>query len=92
MKCASFLVLACAALLVACDDDGHGHTGAESCQAIIDACHDVDPGSGEIHDCHNTAHDEGTAEACDPIKERCVMLCHELANADGGHGDHDAGH
>ncbi len=76
--------------LTACDgDDGHHH-GAESCQAIIDVCHDVDPGSGEIHDCHQTAHDEGTDEACGPIEERCVMLC-QAAAADGGTG-HDGGH
>lgn len=83
------------AVLAACEDGGHhDHTGAESCQRIIDVCHDVDPGHGEVHDCHNTAHDEG-ADACDPIEQRCVMLCQALFTTDGGthHGDgHDAGH
>lgn len=85
-------------LLTACDGGEHP-PGAESCQAIIDACHDVDTGPGEISDCHDTAHDEGTAAACDPIEDRCVMLCEAAASHDdagAGHDDagataHDAG-
>lgn len=86
MKSALLLTAAYAALvvgLVGCDGDGH-HGTAESCQRIIDACHDVDPGTGEIHSCHETAHDDGTATACDPIADRCVMLCEDLANTDAG--------
>jgi hypothetical protein len=72
--------------LAACGDDGS--TMAPSCQAITDACHDVDPGSGPIHDCHETAHEDGTAAACDPIEAMCLALCN--AAADGGAGG-DAG-
>ena len=70
-----------------CGDDG-SHPTAPSCQAIIDACHDVDPGSGPITDCHDTAHDVGTPEACDPIQTMCVTLC---AAAAGDAGMSDAG-
>jgi hypothetical protein len=85
----TFLAFAtCLALgaLTACDGDEH-HAGVESCQAIIDVCHEVDPGSGRINECHETAHDEGTAEACDPIEAECVSLCEAAASADGGLGD-----
>ncbi len=81
-------------LFVACDN-----TPAEptSCQRIIDACHDVDPGTGMAHECHETAHDDGTAAACDPIADECVAACEALAGGDAGThedggGDHDAGH
>ncbi|MBZ0119130.1 MAG: hypothetical protein K8H88_19195, partial [Sandaracinaceae bacterium] len=61
----------------------------QSCQDIIDACHEVDPGTGPIHDCHETAHDVGTAAACDPIAANCVAMCMAF---DGGSHDHDGGH
>ncbi|HEY8432444.1 MAG TPA: hypothetical protein VIL20_28935 [Sandaracinaceae bacterium] len=86
---ARFSWLAVLSLLALGCDDGSHHDGAESCQRIIDACHDVDPGTGEAHECHQTAHDEGTAEACDPIEAMCIAVCQALA--DGGVG-HDAGH
>lgn len=86
------LVLSSFALFaLGCDEGGHPH-GAESCQRIIDACHDVDPGFGEAHECHETAHDEGTAQACDPIEAACVAACEALVSADGGHAGHDGGH
>lgn len=84
-----FLALG-AAVLVGCDDPPP--PGAESCQHIIDACHDVDPGTGPITDCHETAHDVGTAEACDPIEVDCVAMCEALANADAGSHDAGGGH
>ncbi len=47
-----------------------------SCEQIIARCHDVDPGSGPIHDCHEAAHDEATSEAtCASMLESCSMLC-----------------
>jgi len=47
-----------------------------SCEQIIARCHDVDPGSGPIHDCHEAAHDEATSEAtCASMLDTCAMLC-----------------
>lgn len=47
-----------------------------SCETIIGRCHDVDPGSGPIHDCHETAHDHDSTEAiCAAMLDECVMLC-----------------
>lgn len=80
------------ALLVLGACDGQSPAHGESCQAIIDVCHDVDPGSGPIHDCHETAHELNEA-ACEPIEEECVALCVAAAGdagaRDGGshHGD-----
>lgn len=74
-------VLLAICLLAACGDSEDHGTGAESCQAIVDACHDVDPGTGPITDCHDTAHDVGTAAACDPIQANCVALCRAAADA-----------
>jgi hypothetical protein len=72
------------------DDDGHGEATA-ACQAIVDACHEVDHGNGDAHDCHGIAH-ENHDEDCVSEQDRCVALC-EAALADGGgHHDEDGGH
>ncbi|MBI5499881.1 MAG: hypothetical protein HY907_06535 [Deltaproteobacteria bacterium] len=63
-----------------------------SCQEITDACHEVDPGSGPIHACHEASHDVGTREACDPVRDECIALCHAAADADAGDGDGGDGH
>lgn len=87
-------------VLVGCGDD-HDHDGAvdeggshhedlesAACQAIMDVCHDVDTGEGEIGECHTIAHDDVDAE-CMAESERCIELCEA---AGGGHHDEDAGH
>ena len=86
-----------AVALTACEE-AEPATGAQSCADIIDACHDVDDGTDpEIVECHETAHDVGTADACDPIRVRCVAACEAAEPVDGGHAhdaaahDHDAG-
>lgn len=79
----------------ACGDDDHSTdaaTFAQSCQDIIDACHDVaEVAGGRAGECHDTAHDVGTATACDPIAEECVTLCESLEADGGGEDDHDGG-
>jgi hypothetical protein len=60
------------------------------CADIIAACHDVDPGSGPLHDCHEIGHDE-VESACAPERDRCVMLCLAAAAVDAGPLPHDAG-
>jgi uncharacterized repeat protein (TIGR04052 family) len=58
--------------------------GTNACQDIINACHDVDPGSGPLHDCHELGHDE-VESACAPERDRCVALCGAAMSLDGGH-------
>ena len=78
-------------------DDAGNDAFAEarpSCEQIIARCHDVDPGSGPIHDCHEGGHDANPAW-CAANAERCYQLCTAAhANVDGGARDgatsHDA--
>jgi hypothetical protein len=53
------------------------------CQDIISACHEVDPGAGPLHDCHEIGHDE-VESACTPERDRCVALCEAAASVDAG--------
>ena len=93
-----FVVLALLGLgaVAGCGDD-HSHDegghdpNSEVCQAIMDACHDVDTGEGEIGECHDIAHDDDH-DACVAHRDHCIPLC-EAAAADGGEPhDEDAGH
>lgn len=91
------LVFASILALTACGGgepgtDAGEHSGSESCQRIIDACHEVDPGTGPIHECHETGHDVGTDEACAPIEADCVAMCEAAATTDGGAGEDGGGH
>lgn len=63
-----------------------GHVGpGESCTAIVEACHPVDVGTGEISVCHDLGH-SGPSEMCDARRVECVALC-TAAASDGGHLD-----
>ena len=69
-------------------DGGHGHELSPECQAIVDACHEVDMGDpGPINDCHAAAHDNDQTHCVDNGAS-CIALC-EAAGMDGG--AHDAG-
>lgn len=73
-------------LLVACgDDDGPPESG--NCARIVAACHDLDPGSGPIHDCHEVGHDE-VESACIERIAYCLVAC---SPSDGGSDATDAG-
>jgi hypothetical protein len=49
-----------------------------ACQEIIDACHRKDLGEeGEVHDCHEVAHDEGTQAGCEAVHDDCVQVCND---------------
>ncbi|MGE0789137.1 MAG: hypothetical protein AB7S26_25920 [Sandaracinaceae bacterium] len=85
-----FAAMAALGLFAIGCDDGDPVT-PQSCTDIINACHEVDPGTGEAHECHETAHDVGTAEACDPIAVNCVAVCEALTPVDGGAHEHDGG-
>jgi hypothetical protein len=86
--------LALSLLLVACDQNGTdpdaGHGGEGACGDIVEACHTVDTGTGEIAVCHDIGHDEDHA-MCEARRDECVALC-EAAHDDGGtHHDEDGG-
>jgi len=79
------VAVAAALAVVACSDEHDGHDDlAAECQAIIDACHTKDDGTpGELHECHETAHDVGTKEACAPVQADCVALCNAAPTIEG---------
>lgn len=99
----------CLALVtvVACHgDDDHHHGGAGACGQIVAACHDIDPGTGPISECHALGHDEVESD-CEPQLTACLAVCvadagvppdaheHDASHAhdDGGHAHHeDGGH
>jgi len=69
-------------------DSAHTDTGPSpgdagvNCQALGNLCHDVDPGSGPLHDCHEGAHD-ATPAWCAANAQQCFDLC-TAARADAG--------
>ncbi len=78
----TFFGFGCGLVLLAlggCGDDeehaGHGDL-APDCQAIVDACHEVDPGSGEANDCHVLA-EKNDASVCTEHRASCVSVCQE---------------
>jgi hypothetical protein len=46
----------------------------DTCEAITEACHDVDPGDGDIHECHEMS-EEGDAATCEAEYDDCIALC-----------------
>jgi hypothetical protein len=45
-----------------------------SCANIANACHDVDPGTGPQHDCHELGH-TGELTECQAREAECIALC-----------------
>jgi hypothetical protein len=65
-------------------DAGASDAGSEvDCGDIIAACHAVDPGTGDIHECHEQAETLWSGSECASNKSRCRMLCANAAQ-DGG--------
>lgn len=63
-----------------------------SCDELVVRCHDVDPGSGPIHECHELGHDESATEAeCAARLMMCVALC-STVDAGTHHADAHHGH
>ncbi|MGE0328925.1 MAG: hypothetical protein AB7K71_08340 [Polyangiaceae bacterium] len=81
------------------DDEPASGKGKEAdCEAIIEACHMKDDGSGgDITSCHETAHEtsEGTDYSfCTANKTRCVALCDaapDVSTGGSGTGGHSHG-
>lgn len=68
-------------------ENGEPTSPFTSCQVILHACHPLDVGEGDIHDCHETAHDNGASEAnCASAKDRCLKVCVPDAGASGDAG------
>lgn len=84
------ILLACIALFgVGCGDDDAPAT-KPTCDEIVEACHEVDPGSGPIHDCHENAEAASATEAsCTAASTSCLALCAAAATDSGT--DEDAG-
>ena len=61
----------------ACSDD---ESRAE-CEAIVEACHEADPGSGLIHECHENAESKWSKAECVSNTASCLMTC---KSADAG--------
>lgn len=81
----SLLLIGCGEKPIAVIVDA-GYDGIPECDDIIAACHSVDPGSGDIHECHENAESVWHGLECANNKGRCVTLCTQVA-ADAGHAD-----
>lgn len=57
------------------DDDGP----APECEEIIEACHDVDPGEGPIHECHESAEEAWSQSQCQENLAMCLEVCSAAA-------------
>ena len=76
-----FLVtVALCSFVVSCDD--HHESSPAECKEIIEACHEADPGSGPIHECHENAEEGWSKDQCTANRQRCLGLC--SAPRDGG--------
>ena len=51
------------------------------CEAIVEACHPLDTGTGAIHDCHEKAESDWTQAECVTNTTSCLNLCKRM---DGG--------
>lgn len=87
---ASLLALSCTPSSPASDA---GPVSFPDCEAIVEACHDVDPGAGPAHDCHEAAHDAAANAECTPLVTSCLAACAAIdaGPVDAGHED-DAAH
>ena len=65
----------CQARLSACRDV----CGNAICDMLTSACHDVDHGDDELHECHEAGH-EGEIESCFSKGAHCLQLCKEAAH------------
>jgi len=60
---------------VGCHDHDHDHDyGSGACGQIVAACHDIDPGTGPISECHAIGHDEVETD-CEAVLTSCLATC-----------------
>ena len=73
-----------AALITSCGSDD---SRPAECEAIVEACHQADPGTGPIHECHENAEEKWTKDECIANKAMCEIVCKPA----GGGADASAG-
>jgi len=92
----SKLALAASLVLASCTPSSPpGDAGPASfpdCEAIVEACHDVDPGAGPAHDCHEAAHDAASNADCTPLVTSCLAACAAIDAGPVDAGAHDDAH
>lgn len=88
--------LAAAASVYACSSEPHSSTPAPnpyagghyspypSCNDIIQACHQLDVGEGDIHNCHDLGHAATEDPPCAKVKAQCLAICVDEAGVDAG--------
>ena len=76
------VALALPLLLIACGGDDR----PAECEEIVEACHEVDTGTGRIHECHEGAESDWTKAECVAMRADCLSTC-AAAAVDGGTGD-----
>lgn len=72
----TFAMLAALAALAACSSSTPAASGGPTCTAIVERCHPLDTGSGDIHECHEFAEAASTTEAqCQARRTACFTAC-----------------
>jgi len=70
------LPVALLAAVAACSDSTPAPAGKPTCEAIVERCHPLDTGSGDIHECHEFAEAAATTEAqCVARRASCFTAC-----------------
>jgi len=89
-------ILVLSLLVGGCKDDEPAATTRPDCEAIVERCHPLDPGTGPIHECHETAEAAATTNAmCVAQRASCFATCvaTDAGTSDGGasdaHVEHD---
>jgi hypothetical protein len=78
----TFFNISCGLLLLALsgcgDDEDSPHDNlSPNCKAIVDACHEADPGEeGAAHQCHETG-EANNAGQCTEALPNCLSVCQE---------------
>lgn len=67
----ALLATSLALSLLACGGDDR----PAACEAVVEACHDLDTGEGMIHTCHESAEEDSSAEECAAMTSVCLSAC-----------------
>jgi hypothetical protein len=83
------LALALPLFAAGCSDDPAAPATRPDCEAIVERCHPLDPGSGPIHECHENAEGASVTNAqCAATRASCFAVCVATdAGADAGSSD-----
>lgn len=68
--------LAFLSLIAACSDSTPAPAGRAACEEIVERCHPLDQGTGDIHECHEFAEAAATTNAqCLARRTACFASC-----------------